>query len=377
MLMTQTDRYSSHFGISQSAIKDFLNKSPKKWYDIWINKQQDIDKNENGFVFGSLLDTLLFTPENLESKFCVMNEKLPSEAIESIIRCAYRRIKSQNNVDASNLPEDLSWDLEDYSQIILECANEYSTVKEGKEVKGWYNNLTQEVRIKKIKEQGDAYFQQLLQCNDRKIISNSMNFEAIASRDILYNHHLSKQYLTPTEGVELIFQLEIFANHILKDGKTLPVKAALDILKIDHQFKTLQIVDFKTTYNAHHFIKSIKQYGYALQLSFYDYLLRLWLNQPEQEKYKDYEILVPMNLVIDKYNIPYVYEYRWLDLQLEREGNFQYLFDLYQTRDHNSKVKPGWEAILEEIGWHYHSDQWEIPKELFENKKIQVNLLNS
>ena len=151
--MTQTDKYSSQFGISQSAIKDFLNKSPKKWHDIWINKQQDIDKNENGFVFGSLLDTLLFSPETLENKFCIMNEKLPSEAVESIIKCAYRRIKSQNNVDESNLPEELSWDLEDYSQIILECANEYSTVKEGKEVKGWYNNLTQEVRIKKIKEQ--------------------------------------------------------------------------------------------------------------------------------------------------------------------------------------------------------------------------------
>ena len=376
-MTTQTNKYSAHFGISQSAIKDFLNKSPKKWYDIWINKQQDIDKNENGFIFGSLLDTMLFSPEELESKFCIMNEKLPSEAVESIIKCAYRRIKSQNNVDESNLPEKISWNLEDYSNIILECANEYTTVKEGKEVKGWYNNLTQEVRIKKIKEQGESYFEQLLKCNDRKIISNSMNFEAITSRDILYNHYLSKEYLIPTEKTELIFQQEIFADHILKDGRKLPLKSALDIIKIDHNLKTIRIIDFKTTYNAHHFIKSIKQFGYALQLSFYDYLLRLWLNQQEQEKYKDYEILVPMNLVIDKYNIPYIYEYRWSDLQLEREGNHQYLFDLYQTIDHNVKIKLGWENILEEIGWHYYTNQWDIPKELFENKKIQVNLLNS
>lgn len=379
----QNKEYANTFAINQSALKDFRFKSPKRWKGIWIDRQEDGDKNEEGFTFGSLMDTMMFTPEELDQRFYIGNTKLPSKAIESIVRSCYDRIIRENaeiiTVTADDFPDEptlLPLNLEENPDFILTACDEYQESPDKE--KGWNKGWKADTRITKIIKDGSDYFESLVHCNGRKIITSEINFKAIELQDILLADPDTKMYFIEDEGVELKFQFEIFVNHQSQEGIEIPLKGALDILRIDHKTKTLQVVDFKTSYSAHDFVNSVKKYGYATQLSFYDHLLRLWLEQDEcKEVYCDYTILNPINIVIDEYDrVPYIYEYSWTDLGLEREGNEKYLSDVY-TPSHNHKIKKGWLQILETICWHYSNELWEKPKELYENRKIKINLLNS
>lgn len=381
----QTSDYKNHWAISQSAIKEFRLKNPKRWKEIWIDKQLDLDDNEDTFVFGSVVDTLLFSPHLFDERIFVADSPtLPSTAIESILKAVQKRVNSSIEYitylnQEETLPNPIavpSPELKNWEEFIIqEADNVITDPKTGK--KGWSKNWKTETRIAKIIEEGNDYYNFLIKAAGRKVISGDMNLEAIEVRDILLKDKSVNQYFVQNEGEELRFQFEIFINATFH-GKEIPLKGALDILRIDHNKQTIQIADFKTSFNSFDFVKSIKHYDYVGQLSFYDFLLREWLKEYCDGKYCEYTILAPINIVIDRDSkVPYIYEYDWKDIALAREGNAKYLFDLYQTLDHNSRVRKGWYEVLEDIAWHYVHNKWDKPKELYINGKIKVNLLNS
>lgn len=377
----QKSDYREVWGVSQSAIKDFQFKSPRKWKDIWIDKKIDPGKNEDTFVMGSLIDTLLFTPELLEKRFYIGEEKLPSKAIAHIVKDYYHSIIRENATIQENnqfYPEPvpfLSFTL-DHKDILLACANRYC-FKDGDDEKcSWQSGWKDETRVKSLMEKGADYFESLKQANGRKVISPEMNMEALGLKEILYKDPDVRDYFVASEENELLFQLEIYTTYPLENGESIPLKGALDIVRFDHKAKTAQIIDFKSSYSAFNFIGSIKQFGYCDQLSFYDFLLREWMIETCQGRYCDYKMLPPINIVIDITDkVPYIYEYDWKDIALAADGNYKYLFNLFQTHDHNAKLRRGWRNILNEICWHWQNNLWQKPKELYENKKIKLNLL--
>jgi len=370
----QKDDYRSRFGISQSAIKQFMLKSPKKWKALWIDGEQDLDKNEDNFTMGSLIDTMLFSPDTLNDRFYIGEEKLPSKAVAIIIKNVYDSMQKALEL-SSQLPEEIpvKENLEDLHEKLLYYANNYKN----EDVIGWNNNWKAETRISKLIEQGTDYFNSLCKSQGRKIISPQMNMEAIQLCEILRTDSTVKDYFVENADNLLLFQHEIFIDFEYDVDKKIPLKGALDIVRFDHKNKTVQIIDFKSSYSAHDFIKSIKQYGYCDQLSFYDYLLREWLSIYCEGKYCGYQVIPPINIVIDiSDKIPYVYKYNWNDLLLSSEGNREYLFSIFQTHDHNMKIKKGWKSVLKDIAWHYFNNKWDKPKEMYENGFLMVNLLN-
>lgn len=380
----QNSEYRDRWGISQSAIKDFQFKSPKKWKEVWIDKRLDPSKNDDNFIMGSLIDTLLFSPGELEKRYYIGEEKLPSKAIASIIKSYYNKILSVNE-ELKRLEEEIPGEPDymsltlDHVDVLLDCANAYC-YKDGDEEKcGWNTGWKADTRIRFIAEKGEDYFNSLIKANNRKIISHEMNVEAINLRDILYKDPEVKDFFVESEGNKLMFQLEIFINYtLLEVNKEVPLKGALDIVRFNHKDRTVQIIDFKSSYSAFNFISSIKQFGYCDQLSYYDFLLREWLVEHCNGDYCDYKMLPPLNIVIDIGDkVPYVYEYDWKDIALAADGNAEFLYHLYDSRDHNSRVKKGWKKLLNEIGWHWYNNLWDKPRELYENKRIKINLLNN
>ncbi len=377
----QESSYRDRFGISQSSIKDFQFKSPRKWKEVWIDKKIDPDKNEDNFTMGSLIDCLLFSPENMDKWFFIGEEKIPSKAIASIIKMYYNRIIASNEQVrqiAYELPSDPQY-MEitmAHNEILLDCANNYC-FKDGDDEKcGWQSTWKDETRIRNLVEKGSDYFQSLKKSEGRKIISMEMNLEALQLRDILRSDPNTKDYFISNDENDLLFQLEIFISYNLLDGTGIPLKGALDIIRFNHKDKTAQIIDFKSSYSAFNFIHSIKQFGYCDQLSYYDFLLREWMIEACEGKYCDYKIIPPINIVIDiNDRIPYIYEYDWKDITLAADGNRAYLFDLFHTHDHNMKIKVGWKKTLDTIAWHWTNQIWDRPRELYEQKKIKLNLL--
>jgi hypothetical protein len=331
---------------------------------------------------GSLIDTLLFTPRDMDLRFYIGEEKLPSKAIASIIRDYYNSIIKENLlIDEMNkaIPVELPHlNFESAIGLLEQCANRYS-YKDGDEEKvGWNTGWKAETRVRTLLEKGADYYASLKASKGRKIISAEMNLEAAQICEILRADPKVRDYFVPNEDNHLMFQLELYTTYPLINGQNMPLKGALDIVRFNHKDKTAQIIDFKSSYSAFGFVSSIRQFGYCDQLSYYDFLLREWMIEACEGKYCDYKVLPPMNIVIDIADrIPYVYEYQWRDIALAADGNREFLFNLFQTHDHNVKIKKGWKKLLDEIGWHWQNDLWDKPKELYENDKITVNLLNN
>lgn len=377
----QNSNYRDTWALSQSCLKDFSFKPPIKWKKLWIDRIQEV-RNNDVFALGSLTDTILFTPNLVEERFVIMEEVLPSPTIATILKQVYERVIAHNEQVRAILgpyPEMLTiktFDLETLKEEILREADDVLMDKE-KNKRGWNAHWKPETRIATVIKDGTDYFASLVKAAGRQIISLEMNMEALLEIKLLKNDPITKAYFTEQPGEELWFQMEIFTEYELSSGLgSLPIKGALDIVRVSHKDKTVQVCDFKSSYSAFDFIKSIKQLGYCFQLSFYDYLIRDWLSK--DEKYKEYRVLEPCNIVIDKETkVPYIYEYDWKDIAMYADGNADYLFHLFQTLDHNARVRKGWKEIIEDIGWHYFNNKWDKPRELYENNKVKVNLLNT
>lgn len=371
----QNQSYRNTWAVSQSMLKKWTFMSPKQWKKRYIDNFNDDDKDEDYFTFGSLVDILLFTPEELDKRFYIGKEKIPSEAIAWIIKEYYKEL-SLINKKTQELNEVLPFlenlimvELDSSPNLLIQCANNYVD-SDGKY--GWQKNWKDETRIKSILEKGKEYFDSIKEADGRKVISPEQNFLALEIKNILQQDNNTKDYFIPTSENELIFQLEIFTEYC----EELPVKGALDILRINHKDKTIQIADFKTSQSAYNFIDSIKKYGYCTQLSFYETLVYDWVIK-ERPEIKDYSLLNSINIVIDVYDlVPYIYEYNVDDILDSKHGNKKYLLHKFGI-NHPFKIKKGWMDILDEIKWHYKNNYWEKSKKMYEEGKIKLNLLNN
>src|SRR5215510_14856957 len=88
--------YNKKFAISQTAIKDWEDMSPKKWQETWVLKSRPRPQAGASASFGNLLDCLVFTPKNFDKRFMVADIPLPSESVRTIVGLVYNRIKELN-----------------------------------------------------------------------------------------------------------------------------------------------------------------------------------------------------------------------------------------------------------------------------------------
>jgi hypothetical protein len=372
--MTQSEDYSSYKGISQSMLKAWRFKSPAKWKAIYFDNIHEDEKETESLVFGSLLDIMLFTPDKFDKKFFVSEmPKLPSPALKWILEETYARIHRQYElVDVDNMPPSFIRDfsLDSNRELVLQVAAEY---RDGEKT-GWYSNLNPNTRFDKINAEFD-YYHLLVLTGDRKIISKTMHEEAKEQMAILCADECTKPYFIQEEGETLLHQFEIMTDREFQSGDVtvmLPLKGALDIVRINHKAKTIQVADLKTSSDAHNFLQSILKYGYAFQQSFYNFLIECWVEANPQ--YSHYKVLPPINIVIDSSRVPLIFEYQWKDLNHEKFGTKSYLSRIAMYTNYPLKAKKGWMELLGEIAWHMHNDKWNMPKEMYLKKKIIVDL---
>lgn len=378
----QNNNYRDTFAISQSAIKDFRFKSPKRWKDIHIDRQLDLDKNEETFVFGSLVDTILLTPKEIDKRFYIADvSKIPTATIEKIVKYVYDTSSDDEKkgetqvIDDPELPTNTTKVIFDMTKIrnrILEACDKFE----------WNQGWKDDTRINKIIEKGETYYSLLNEARGRKVITSEVNLQALDIVNRLRNDPRVSKYFVDKGPYKNIFQLEIFGEYNSGEHFSAPLKCAIDILHIDNELKTLQVCDFKTAHSAYNFLQSIKQFGYCDQLSFYTFMLR---NALQRKDFCDafgvdstWTILEPINIVIDEFEkLPYVYQYDWKDIDISRSGNTTYLYSIFETNNHNERIKKGWQDLLDEICWHLQNDQWDYPVEIYKTGSIKVNLTNS
>jgi hypothetical protein len=358
----QRPEYRNTFAISQSAIKAFRSKPLRKFKQIYIDGEEN-EEGDSKFAFGSLTDTLAFQPELLEERFFISSEDvaIPGDKVKQIVEKVYREAKEvvdnkRKLNEQGNLPEPLYIpdirDLGEFEDLIHKYA---------KEIKYGGTTWTKSRIWENVFTDGRDYYRMLERCNGRSIITPYDNADAIEIVDILRKNEYTKPYFVQQEGETLLFQQEIFIEYIQNDV-IVPLKGALDIIRINHNEKWVQVPDFKTTHNSEGFDIVAIRFDYVLQTSFYHHLIKEFLKVYEEGKCADYEIRLPTNIVIDRETkVPYIYEYNWEDIEIAAEGS-------------KEKNVTGWKTTLKEIAWHLQTGIWDRPRELYETGKIKLKI---
>ena len=140
--------------------------------------------------------------------------------------------------------------------------------------------------------------------------------------------------------------------------KSIIFRGAIDRLMIDHEKKTIQIIDLKTGKDDYStFFRSFLAYRYYIQSALYTIGVEaikgeLGLN--------DYEVLPFKFLYVGRgERIPVIFNVpkEWEKASLEgfKYGNYTY---------------NGVDEIIDDVIWHFNNNQFELPKDIYEQQGI-------
>lgn len=152
-----------------------------------------------------------------------------------------------------------------------------------------------ETRVKVIKEKGEEYFTLLTLAGHRTILSTSEYNDVIKAVDALKSSESTKWYFAednPFDNIERHYQLKFKAA---LNGVN--YRCMMDLLIVDHDNKTLQPIDLKTSYkNEYDFYKSFVEWNYQIQNRLYYRILKA--NIEKNEYFKGFKILPYRDIVV-------------------------------------------------------------------------------
>lgn len=226
----------------------------------------DTPIESKGITIGSLVDCLLTSKDEFTKDYYVTElEILPSDGIKKIVDELYEQIKDRKEID-----------------VILPI-NEYANIfKEFDSFKNYQRNYKEETKIKKVVEEGSKYFNDLILCGDRTVVTKDNYNLAIAVADSLKSgNQTSWAFQIDFPDVEMYYQYPIYFTY-----EGVECKALIDIFAIDRVKKVLNIIDIKTTSGEtldFHF--NVRNFDYDWQMGFYFLAATSMTNNPKHEFY--------------------------------------------------------------------------------------------
>lgn len=361
----QKSGYRQVFAISQSAIKKFRVMPLFKFKEVYIDKTSEDEDTSDSLTFGSLVDTKAFEPKLEDERFYLagVNVNVPGDKMKQIVEKVYKQAKEiyDHKVilnEKGQLPDriyipDIN-DIGEFNDLVISAAK---SIKYGGE--NWGNKTI----LEKVYSEGRDYFRTLSQAKGRSIITTTESADADQMVKNLKVHPRTIPYFVQQSGESLIFQQEIYEDYTFEDI-VVPLKCAIDILRIVPEEQLVYIVDLKTIYDVKEFREHAKKYGYLEQLSFYRYMVRRFLQTFRGGIYKDFTIVTPFDIAIDSVSkTPYIFKFQETDLEIMEYGS------------EKLGIK-GWRATLDEICWHIKNKVWSESKEMYETGEINLKFFH-
>lgn len=290
----------------------------------WVGNQPLPGKSDESLTMGSIVDTLLTKPEEYDSKYITFSGDTPSSTTQMFTFC----VKLADCYDPI-------LGLEACYQVAYDAAGIKSPKLEG--------------HIAKF-EPYKPFVDFLIQSKDKTPITKDQALKASRIVEQLKSNPYTKDFANAS-GDGVYNQLELYRTWGTSRGTRLRLKGAIDRVLISHKKKTVQPIDFKTSYNVNDFKSSYYKYRYYRQGSYYTMLLKGWLNE---QGFGDYEVL-PFIFVVCSTSGGQHWLYRMtqgdiVSAQTGGETTWGY------------KVK-GWQEILEEIVYCTENKEWVYPYE--------------
>lgn len=331
--------YISSSAINQSKLK-LLMVGADAFKEV---KEPDLFFEEKEhFVIGKAVDDFITMGEEyFNQSYYISSNSKPSALIMSIVQQVFQ---SRTNDD---------WFEQDLSSAI--DAHSYQP------------NWKPETRIKKVSEEGEQYWSELVQSEGKQVLSVEQDMKVKQIINQLLTHKYTKELFEDEEGVETYYQLPIYF-----EVEGVSCKALLDMVKVDHNTEEIYAYDIKTIGDyTKNFDKQCLKRRYDIQASWYMEALIQWMdnNFPNYtlspisfivaSTTKDcspLEFVTDVNFInVGKFGMNFLHEYEitYRDKTPEEE---------LESIVKESRVK-GWLDLLEDYKW-YEENGWDEDKEV-------------
>jgi len=314
--------YYNDKAISQSQLTN-LASGPK-----YFKNKLEYKVESDALTLGSVVDVMLTEPDNFHTIF-VVNE--------------YTKPVGQ---------------LGEYIDLIFKGLSEEEAYKEA----GFKQKKLEVVKELFRGEDCQKYYNFLLESKDKKVISKEEYDKANRIVTSLLTNRFTSKYFN-CDDTECLTQLELYWKY-----KDFDCRSRLDIVKINHNDKTILPIDVKTSgKSTYNFLESVVRFRYDLQASFYVEALNWYVKNTD--KYKGYTVLPFLFIVehTDYPGLPLIYECTEQDIYCGKYGG---------TTKTGVTLK-GFDQLIEDLKWYYYHDSWDYTREVIENKgMVKMNLFN-
>jgi hypothetical protein len=329
-------------GVSYSRLSK-LAESPQAYQAALVE-----EPDSSAITLGSAVDILLTEPDKFDEQIYVMTTKKPTALMM----------------------------LKFVEELVLTTDPQKAYDKSG-------FKISLDAVLKKFTKEGKDYHDALIDAKGKKILDAEELFKANQIVTTLKTNPYTKKYFIPEDGVDLIFQprilWDLFYHSVLEEGKstTVQAKSVLDVIRIDHNTKTIQPVDLKT--GAESFMKSWWRYKRFLQGAMYN--KAVWKSVDEKSCLENGYVIENIRFVFADTNLwypPMIYQMTDRDLDIATRGaeyktivgrrgpTVAYLDDRW-------KVK-GYAQLAAELEWHQKMDQWDYSYDVYQrNGEVDID----
>lgn len=331
------DTYRKDPSYSQSVIGRF----DREGFDSIDTLYEHVDTPQ--LRFGSLVDCLVTgDKKEFNDKYFVVDLPKTTESLENISRTLFKKYhKKYKTFD--EIPDD------ELNQVGIAC--EY-----------YANPRYDKKRLELIKANCKQSYELMFIAKDREIISSEELSKAMKCLNALKDHEIIGKYILHDTfaypGIEHYYQLKF---KIVEDN--IPLKCMADIIVVNHNNKTVQPIDLKTTGHPEHmFYKSFIKWRYWIQAQLYWHIIRKVMDA--DDFYKNYELL----------------DYKFIVVYTEKPSP---LLWTYNDTKNESDIRYGrngqilcrhWKNIVKELDF-YMNNHTEHPMEIKEDNDI-ISWLN-
>ena len=200
-----------------------------------------------------------------------------------------------------------------------------------------------------------------LENKDKTFLSREEMTQTINMVNMLKSCEITKPYMDPV-NCEVKNQVEFEMPWETLSGKVYTIRGMIDKIIINHDLKTVQALDLKTTgKSVYSFPNSYIKYAYFRQAAIY----QRWLVLSLVKETFNYGIL-PFKFIVAETacnNKPLVFEVSSDDLLIGMYGGF--------SKSTGKRMK-GFAELVEEVEWHQKTGEWEIKKEVQDNGGVII-----
>lgn len=322
--------------ISASDLRLF-NIDRKKFHKEKILKEPRIEEYNRAIIIGSLTHLMVFEPHEFDNRYMMsICQEPPTGLVLAFTEALYRH-------SCANMREDGAINAE--FKDLVQLAYQESGFK-----------ITLEAALKKFKETGQEYYDQLLQAKQKNLSVVCIDDVNIASKitETLKSDRFVGHYFNNIDYCELkVDGFEV-------DG--LEMKSMIDKIIPNHEEKTLQPIDLKVVYDNQQFFREyfLKKQAY-IQAYIYDQAVKSRKIDLGFD-YSEYKILPIKFICADSgcFFSPLIYSLSEKDLE-----------NAYLGFKENGREYLGVKDLIYDMIWAKKSNIWNISKRDWENKGIK------